>query len=255
MASAREALAHRIAGGDARLEAAFGRVPRERFLPPGIPAVRVYADETIALGPPGLNNGQPSLHAMALRALAPRPDERALHVGAGSGYYTSVLAQLCREVIAYEVDRDLAAWARRNLSESPNIKVETRSGVIGPLPEADVIYVNCGATGPQPAWIEALRPGGRLLFPLTADDGSGSLLWIERPRVDAELAEPGWPARLLMSVAFVPCAGARRAEEAAAVGAALERGAPAAAAVRRLHRGVSPAAGAWCAGEGWWLGA
>src|SRR6185312_17087761 len=42
MALAREALAHRIAGGDARLEAAFGRVPRERFLPPGIPAVRVY---------------------------------------------------------------------------------------------------------------------------------------------------------------------------------------------------------------------
>jgi protein-L-isoaspartate(D-aspartate) O-methyltransferase len=45
----------------------------------------------------GIKNGQPSLHAMCLNALAPRECEGAVHVGAGSGYYTAVLAMLVGE--------------------------------------------------------------------------------------------------------------------------------------------------------------
>ena len=37
----------------------------------------------------------------------------------------------------------------------------------------DVIFVNAGVTHPCSLWLERLKPGGRLLYPLTFDTGSG----------------------------------------------------------------------------------
>src|SRR5580693_29855 len=99
-----------------RLAAAFAATPRERFLgdgpwrvptptgyletPSDDPAF-VYQDLAIALRAPGarhrgqpIHNGQPTLHAVCLAAVEPRQGETALHVGAGTGYYTAVLARL-----------------------------------------------------------------------------------------------------------------------------------------------------------------
>ena len=61
------------------------------------PAV-LYQDVVVSLGSEGpLNNGQPTLHAMCIAALAPKKGERVVHVGAGSGYYTTLLAKLVGE--------------------------------------------------------------------------------------------------------------------------------------------------------------
>ena len=85
-------------------------MPRERFLGPGpwrllardggvllqdpTPA-DAYHDALFALDPAqGVNNGSPSLHALMLHALDVRPGARVVHVGAGSGYYTALLAEL-----------------------------------------------------------------------------------------------------------------------------------------------------------------
>ena len=60
----------------------------------------------------GLNNGSPSLHALMLHHLAVRPGDRVLHVGAGAGYYSAMLAELAGpegSVIAIEYDPRLAA--------------------------------------------------------------------------------------------------------------------------------------------------
>src|SRR5688572_30486748 len=93
-----------------RLAQAFEAVPREAFLekgpwkvftgtryivtPSDDPAL-VYQDIVIALSDEGpFNNGQPSLHAVCLGSLNPRKGERVLHIGAGSGYYTAILATL-----------------------------------------------------------------------------------------------------------------------------------------------------------------
>lgn len=42
----------------------------------------------------GINNGEPFLHAMWIGKVAPKPGETVTHVGAGTGYYTALLAQL-----------------------------------------------------------------------------------------------------------------------------------------------------------------
>lgn len=210
----------------------------------------LYRDVPVALRPAaGLNNGEPSLHALCLAAARPRPGERVVQVGAGGGYYTAILAELVGptgRVDAYEVDPGLAADARAALSDYPRVTVHGRSGAEGPLPRADLVTVTAGATAPLPLWLDALDPGGRLLVPLTGERGGGMLL-ATRP------AEAGaaWPARVLAPVSFVPCTGARRPEEAARLGEAFRdrdwR------EVRRLHRNGVPGRKAFVVGEGWWL--
>src|SRR5215831_11413874 len=125
---------------------ALATVPRERFLRPGPWTVRseadlqqgprqtpdadprhVYHNLAIAIDPPRqLFNGAPGVLAMAIDSLAVAPGHRALHVGAGTGYYTAVLARCTGpsgRLVAFEVDAALADRARANLAASPWVDV------------------------------------------------------------------------------------------------------------------------------------
>jgi protein-L-isoaspartate(D-aspartate) O-methyltransferase len=58
-----------------------------------------------------INNGQPTLHALCLMTLSVKEGETAVHVGAGTGYYTAVLARLAGPagaVFGYEIEERLA---------------------------------------------------------------------------------------------------------------------------------------------------
>ncbi|MCG3189063.1 MAG: Protein-L-isoaspartate O-methyltransferase [Burkholderiaceae bacterium] len=257
-----EHLVRGIEGDTRRLRDAFATTAREDFVgaPPwpllGHEAGRtlsgdardLYADVLVGLDAErGINNGQPSLHARCLAACDPRPGDTALHIGAGTGYYSAILAQLVGaqgHVIAYEIEADLAARAAANLTRWPQAEVRAASGVAASLPPAHVIYVNAGATHPVAAWLDALRDGARLVFPLTPDDGSGCMLLVTR-------LGNRYAARSLMRVAFIGCIGARDAAAAAALRRAFAAGNI--DAVRSLHRDDAPDASAWCAGPGWWL--
>jgi protein-L-isoaspartate(D-aspartate) O-methyltransferase len=252
-----------------RLTAAFAATPRERFLGPGPwkiftgggyittptddPAF-LYQDVTVALSETGkINNGQPVLHAVALATLDPQEGETALHVGAGTGYYTAVLARLTApagKVFAYEIEPVLVERATANLADMDNVVVYGRSGTEGPLPACNMIYVNAGATAPLDVWLDALLPGGRLLFPLTPDGpggtpGAGGMLLITRVPPDR------YSARFVMPVMFIPCLGGRDEETAKKLAEAFKRGDS--RNVRSLRRNSSPDETCWCAGNGWWL--
>jgi protein-L-isoaspartate(D-aspartate) O-methyltransferase len=248
---------------DPALEAAFAATEREAFLGPppwmvgtGLddfaatsdPAA-LYADVLVALDPAqGINNGQPSLHALALHALAAQPGELVVHVGAGSGYYSAILARLVGaggHVTAIEIDPALAAQAAVCLGGLAWVTVEARSGTDKALPEADIIYVSAAASAPAPVWIAALRQGGRLLFPLAPARGRGGMLLVRR--------EGGrWPARFLpWRVGFIGCAGAQDDETNERLREAFARGEM--AAVRSLRLDGEPDGTAWVAGDGWWL--
>jgi len=248
-----------------RIEEALARIAREKFVGPSPwrilsgrgrlrttsddPAI-LYQDVLVSLGgEPGLNNGQPSLHAMCLAALYPQRGERVVHVGAGTGYYTAVLALLVGEtgvVDAYEIEPDLAQRARENLAEFQQVEVHGRSGAIAPLPECDVLYVNAAAVEPLPAWLDALKPAGRLMFPLAAEDGTGEMLLLTRK------TETDYAANFLSSVQFVPCVGAQDEQAGRALRAAYRRGHQ--GTVRRLVRNNAPDQSCWLAGRGWWMG-
>src|SRR5262249_23538616 len=172
--------------------------------------VFVYQDIVIAISPSkSLNNGLPSLHARCLNALAPREGEHALHIGAGTGYYSAILAELVGttgSVQAIEIDKDLARAAELNLKGRGNVFVSCRSGAKSPLPSSDIIYVNAGSTAPLRVWLDALRPDGRLAFPLTPGSGRGAMLRVIRK-------PGGLAADFICDAYFIPCVGAQAALE------------------------------------------
>jgi protein-L-isoaspartate(D-aspartate) O-methyltransferase len=247
-----------------KLITAFASTPRERFVgggpwrvftrigyiqtPSADPAL-LYQDIMVALKPEAqINNGQPSLHALCIATLGVKEGETVVHVGAGTGYYSAILATLTGptgRVLAYEIDEELAAQATSNLSVHSTVEVLHRSGTEGPLPACDVIYVNAGATEPLKAWTDPLRPGGRLLFPLTPAQGVGFMLLVTRT-TSGRLG-----AQFVCSTMFTPCTGARDDETAKRLSEAFASGGI--GTVRSLQRDSSPDATCWFAGRGWWL--
>jgi protein-L-isoaspartate(D-aspartate) O-methyltransferase len=253
-----------------RLKDALSSTPRERFVgagpwkvfaggtyietPTDDPAF-LYQDVVVAIAPERrINNGQPLLHALSLAALNVQPGEKVLHVGAGTGYYSAVLARLTGAtgtVVAYEVEHDLAQHAVRNLSDLSSVTVQERSGAEAPLPVCDAIYVNAGATAPLDVWLDALQLQGRLLVPLTSADGPGGAPGLGGMLLVVRAAPECFDARFLCNAMFVPCLGARDEETAQKLSAAFKRGDF--RNVKSLRRNSEPDDTCWCAGKGWWL--
>ena len=215
---------------------AFATVPRERFLGPGPWRIlgqsgfwttkntdprNVYHNVLIALDEAkGIHNGQPSLWAQFLDLLGVQPNHRVLHLGCGTGYYTAILAELAGpqgKVTAVEIDADLAERARIALEPWPQVTVLHSDGAIGPFEPAEVVIASAGATHPPHAWLQPVKPGGRLLFPLTSPGGGGAMALLTRKSAE------NFAARLDFGVYFIGFSGARDSEVSAQLAAALKR--------------------------------
>ena len=256
---------------DRRVEAAFAAVRRENFLghgpwqilrwdrgyepSPGRDPVYLYDNVVVAIMPERhLNNGQPSFLAALIASAAPRPGEHAVHIGAGVGHYTAILAHLVGRtgrVTAIEFDPQLAERTDANLTGHRNTRVIHGDGTRIPFGPADVILVNAGATRPADVWLDQLKEGGRLILPLTAggfpntDFRQGVVFRITRH--DDEFA-----AERISAVAIFPCEGMRDAESEAALAAAFQKGDG--RTVTRLHRHDSvPEEDCWLRGPAWCL--
>ncbi len=208
---------------DPRLERIFELVPREAFLPPGpwrisynhrhletpnADPVFLYQNTLVALdAEKGINNGEPFLHAAWIGKVAPQPGEIVTQVGAGTGYYTAILAMLVLpkgRVYAFEIDRNLAAKARGNLKPFENAKVVASNAVTRKLPRSDLIYVNAGIVAPPLQWLAALRPNGRMVFPWHPSEKIGLAILVTR-------SAAGFSCESFMASWFIPCLGASQA--------------------------------------------
>ncbi|MGC1521834.1 MAG: hypothetical protein WA803_09880 [Steroidobacteraceae bacterium] len=195
-----------------------------------------------------INNGQPSLHARCLAACAPKTGESVTHIGAGTGYYTEILALLVGDtgrVSAFEIESDLAAWASGNLQHRPNVAVVATSASEGASPLADVIYMSAGATHPLGIWLDALNVGGRLIFPMTTNLGYGVMLLITR-RSDGD-----YSVSIVSPAAFIPCVGARDDMASEALSTALRSRSLLAA--KSLRRSGAADETACLVGKDWWF--
>jgi protein-L-isoaspartate(D-aspartate) O-methyltransferase len=260
---------------DARVEEAFAAVPREHFLGPGpwpilrssgyvttpdADPVYLYTDVLIGIAPErGLNNGMPSYHAPLISSAKVRRSEHVVHIGAGLGYYSAILAHLVGatgKVTAIEFDPSLAQRAQRNLSTAANVLVLQGDGAATSFDAADVIYVNAGATRPADNWLDRLKEGGRLILPLTAkktlaSSGSrpisrhGAVFRIERRGGE-------FHATWISAVGVYPCEGGRDDISEAALDRALQAGGW--QNVRRLYRTDElPGERCWLRAPGWAL--
>ena len=251
---------------------AFAAVPRERFLGPGPWQVMsdnrldqpfstpddaphwIYHDVLVAIDPGRrLNNGLPSFWAHNLDHLDLQRGERVLQVGAGTGYYSAILAEIVGprgRVAAVEHDAELAARARRNLEPWRQVEVLAGDGRAHDPGEVDAVVVFAGSTHPAPLWLERLAEGGRLIMPLTAENWWGFMLRAQRSGDGFEATAIGW-------VGIFPCLGGRDDDAGSRLRAALrdQRSAPG-LPFRRLHRGEAGADDSvkvWYHAPGCWL--
>jgi protein-L-isoaspartate(D-aspartate) O-methyltransferase len=96
--------------GAAVLEA-MAAIPRERYVPEESRPL-AYADRSLAIGE-GRFLLAPAVLGKLLNAMSPATGERALVIGAGTGYSAAVLAAMGCEVLALEGTAELAARARK----------------------------------------------------------------------------------------------------------------------------------------------
>jgi protein-L-isoaspartate(D-aspartate) O-methyltransferase len=261
---------------DARLEAALSTTRREDFLgagpwwilrrfqdyitTPDADPVDLYTDDLVGIIPERrLNNGQPSWHAYLLHQASPGAGDHVVHVGTGAGYYTAVMAHLVGpsgRVTGIEYEPELAARAKANFAGYPNVEIIQGDGALVSFGKADVIYVNVGCTRPAGSWLDRLADGGRLILPLTSDQGfgakppeqwasAGAVFRIERRGTD-------YLAYWISPVAVFPCAGSRDEASERALAEAFAKGGRQKAT--RLYRDQDiPEERCWLRGPGWCL--
>ena len=231
---------------------ALSRVPREQFLGPGPWTIRgetdfqqpprqtpgddprfVYHNVAVAIDEARtLFNGAPGFLSVLIDALGVTSGSRVAHLGAGTGYYTAVMAETVGpggRVLGIEVDADLAARATDNVKPWPWVRIEHGDGNAlagGPF---EAILLNAGVTHVLPHWLEHLAPGGRMIVPLTAtmggpmgpamaNIGKGIIVMITKTD-DAQT----FHARLVTFVAIYSAIGLRDAGLNARIGASLSK--------------------------------
>src|SRR5205814_6615920 len=98
---------------DKRVVAAMAKVRREEFVPPHERAV-AYTDNPLPIGY-DQTISQPYIVAFMTEQLQPKPSDRVLEIGTGSGYQAAILAELVAEVYTIEIAEPLARNAEATL--------------------------------------------------------------------------------------------------------------------------------------------
>jgi len=120
-------------------------------------------------------------------------------------------------VIALEIEPELAERSRHNLAHLRQVMVVCTNGTTYDPGPVDAMLVNAGATRPCDLWLDSLRSGGRLVFPLTRSNWAGVL-------VKVTFTAGGYGASVLSAAGMYPCAGAIDAGAERRLGEALDKG-------------------------------
>jgi protein-L-isoaspartate(D-aspartate) O-methyltransferase len=190
---------------DARVLAAVGKVPRERFVPDSL-AASAYEDTPLAIGH-GQTISQPYIVAYMTETLDVRPTHRVLEIGTGSGYQAAVLGELAREVFTIEIVSELAARSAQTLETLGyrNVRVRDGDGYAGWREHApfDRIMLTAAPDEIPAPLIEQLAVGGRLIAPVGPQ---GQTQWM----TVVEKTSTGVARRRTIPVQFVPFTRAPR---------------------------------------------
>jgi protein-L-isoaspartate(D-aspartate) O-methyltransferase len=179
----------------------MGEVPRHEFVPAAERA-HAYEDRPLPIGHEQTIS-QPFIVAFMTAALDPRPTDRVLEIGTGSGYHAAVISRLVAEVFTIEIVEPLAHGAAATLARLgyANVKVRAGDGYRG-WPEAapfDAVLVTCAPDHvPQPL-VDQLAEGGRMIIPVGAA-GRQELVLLEKHGGELQRRE-------VLPVRFVPMTG------------------------------------------------
>ena len=162
---------------------AMGKVPSHRFVPV-LQEAFAYENRALPIGE-GQTISQPFLVTLMTDLLDPKPGDRVLEVGTGSGYQAAILAELVGRVYTIEIVEPLARRAMQLLDQLGyrNIEVRIGDGYNG-WPEAapfdSIVVTAAPAEVPKPL-IDQLKLGGRMVIPAGSYEGQYLLIVEKRP--------------------------------------------------------------------------
>jgi len=189
--------------GEPHILNAFRDVPREAFISPqyahlayGDHPLPIEAEQTIS---------QPYIVALMIQAARIRPGDRALEVGAGSGYAAAVIGRIAGRVVGIERQHELVEVARVRIQRLgyDNVEIVEGDGTKGwpdGAPYNAILAAASGTHVPQPL-IDQLAPGGRLVMPLGEPGWGQELVKVTKGPGDKLIREN------LGGVRFVPLIG------------------------------------------------
>jgi protein-L-isoaspartate(D-aspartate) O-methyltransferase len=153
---------------DQRVLAAMAKVPREEFVPTD-ERIDAYEDGPLPIDY-GQTISQPYIVAFMTEQLRPKPTDRVLEIGSGSGYQAAILAELVTDVYTIEIIEPLAKSAEATMQRLgyKNVHIKVGDGYQGWPEEApfDAVIVTCAPENvPQPL-IDQLQNGGRMVIPV-----------------------------------------------------------------------------------------
>jgi protein-L-isoaspartate(D-aspartate) O-methyltransferase len=187
---------------DADVLRAMREVPRERFVPAPLGEL-AYEDIPLPIEA-GQTISQPYIVAHMIEAAKLSGSDRALEIGAGSGYAAAVMSRVAGQVYAIERHAELAELARQRMAALgyANVEIHTGDGTRG-WPEAApfdaILIAAAGPSIPKPL-SRQLAIGGRLVMPV----GSAHVQRLVRV---TRRGKDGFDRDYLGDVCFVPLIG------------------------------------------------
>ncbi len=166
---------------DLRLLAAFSDIAREAFVAPDFVGLAYLDRQVPALGATNRRLLEPASLAKLLQAASVRSGERALEVAGGSGYGSSLLAQLGAKTVLLEDDAGALAGAKGAMAAGLPFELVSGDLAAGAprLAPFDVILVSCGFESDLDGLTAQLAPKGRLVG-IDASSGMSSAVLIEK---------------------------------------------------------------------------
>jgi len=163
-----------------RIIHAFRKIKRKDFLPEDMKDL-AEVNGALSIGY-GQTISQPLVVAFMLELLQPKPGDKILDIGAGSGWTSALVSEIVGDkgrVIAIEIIPELTEFGRKNIAkynfiEKGITEFVRADGSKGYKKEAPFDKILCSAEAkevPQ-AWKDQLKIGGRIVTPI------GSSIWL-----------------------------------------------------------------------------
>ena len=188
---------------DPKVMDAMRKVPRHEFVPREVRDL-AYENRPLPIGY-GQTISQPYIVALMTDLLEPKPQQKVLEVGTGSGYQAAILAQLVADVYTIEIIEPLGNEARERLKQLKydNVHVRIGDGYYGWKEHGpyDGIVVTAAASHIPPPLIQQLKPGGRMVIPV------GSRFMVQQLVLVEKDAKGKLTTRQILPVRFVPLTG------------------------------------------------
>ena len=185
---------------------AMRSIPRHWFVPANMQG-DAYANRPLPIGY-GQTISQPYIVALMTDMLDPKPGEKILEIGTGSGYQAAVLTKFTPEVYTVEIVEPLHREAVPRLQRVGlgKDKVIHGDGYFGHEKAApfDKIIVTAAADHIPPPLIQQLKPGGRMVIPIGPVHATQRLVAVEKD------ASGKVRSRAVNPVRFVPLTGGPR---------------------------------------------